>query len=118
MRMKLLATATAIALLSGCAALNGPQIIGGAALGGAASQAGMATLESTDTFAKCAAADVVTTTVGLSRNVMHEVNPLTKALTIHALGRVAGTIVPVIGLSIAGYWLLREINRARVTRWR
>ena len=66
-------------------------------------------------FAKCATADVVTTTIGLSANTMHEVDPLVKALTIHGLGRVAGIVVPVIGLSIAGYYLLKWINKPALT---
>ncbi len=84
--------------LSGCAGLPSVEQIG-----------------TPDNFAKCAAADVVTTTIGLSVGGMVEGNPLTRALTIKAFGHVAGTVVPVIGLSVAGYYLLKWINRPAVT---
>ena len=66
-------------------------------------------------FAKCATADVAATTYGLAVNRMHEVDPLVKALTIHGLGRVAGTVIPVIGLSIAGYYFLKWLDKSTVT---
>jgi hypothetical protein len=69
-----------------------------------------------DTYAKCAAADTLTTAVGLATGRLAEANPLTRALQVKALGKVAGTLVPVIGLSIAGYYLLKWINAPRVTQ--
>jgi len=66
-------------------------------------------------YTLCAAADVATTSVGLSANVMHEINPLTKALGIKSLGPVAGTVVPLIALSVAGYFILRAIDRSAIT---
>lgn len=68
-----------------------------------------------ENFAKCAAADVVTTTIGLSTNLIHEDNPLTRALFVKALGRVGGYVVPVIGLSVAGYYFFKWLNRPAVT---
>ncbi len=72
-------------------------------------------LSNVDTYAKCAAADVATTTIGLATRHMHEINPLTKALYIKAFGHVMGTVIPVIGMSIAGYYILRWINKPAVT---
>lgn len=72
-------------------------------------------LGTTDNFAKCAAADVGTTALGLSLNRMHEIDPLAKALYIKALGPVGGYVVPVIALSIAGYYALKWLDRPRVT---
>ena len=66
-------------------------------------------------FAECAAFDVVTTTTQLANNRIHEINPLTKALFVHGVGKVAGTVIPVVGLSIAGYYLLKWINKPYVT---
>ena len=60
-------------------------------------------------FAACAAADVVTTTIGLSTKRIVEANPITRALFIKALGPVAGYVVPVIGLSVLGYLLLLDL---------
>ena len=85
-------SAAAIFFLSGCASIGTP--------------AG---------FAGCAAADVATTAYGLSVNRMHEVDPLVKALTIHGLGRVAGAVVPVIGLSVLAYYGLKWLDKPTVT---
>ena len=87
-----------LALLNGCAALQSVEPI-----------------DHPDTFAKCAAADVATTTIGLASGRMVEGNALTKALAIPALGKVAGTVVPLIGLSIAGYYLLKSLDAPAVT---
>jgi hypothetical protein len=46
---------------------------------------------------------------------MVEVNPLVNALAIPALGHVLGTVVPVVGLSIAGYYVLQWINKEEIT---
>jgi hypothetical protein len=67
-----------------------------------------------ENFAKCATFDVATTTIGLATNRMHEIDPLVKALTVHGIGRV-GAVVPVIGLSIAGYYFLKWLNKPAVT---
>jgi len=66
-------------------------------------------------FAKCATFDVATTTIGLATNRMREIDPLAKALTIHGIGRVAGIVVPVIGLSIAAYYALKWLDKPAVT---
>ena len=76
---------------------------------------GCATLGKPDTFAKCATADVAVTTVGLATGTMAEANPLTNALAIKALGPVAGTVVPLIGLSVAAYYVLKKINSPALT---
>ena len=79
---------------------------------------GCATLErvgTLDNYKLAATADVVTTAVGLGTGMMTEANPLTRALAIEAFGHVGGTVVPVIALSIAGYYLLRWINNPTVT---
>ena len=80
---------------------------------------GCATIESNlgtpDAFAKCATFDVATTTIGLATNRMHEIDPLAKALTIHSIGRVAGIVAPVIGLSIAAYYALKWLDKPAVT---
>ena len=95
--------------------------LAGAVLAGALALSGCATIErgeglgNVDTFAKCATADVVTTTIGLASGGMVEGNPLTQALTIKALGDVAGVVVPLVGLSIAAYYLLKYIDRPVVT---
>jgi len=68
-----------------------------------------------DDFAKCAAADVVTTAAGIGSGLIHEINPLTKALAIPALGHVGSVVVPVIGLSIAGYYFLKWLDKPQVT---
>lgn len=68
-----------------------------------------------NTYAKCATFDVATTTIGLSTNLMHEANPLTRMLFIKAFGAVGGYVVPVIGLSIAGYYALKWLNKPAVT---
>ena len=68
-----------------------------------------------DNFAKCATFDVATTTIGLATNRMHEIDPLVKALTVHGIGRVAGAVIPVIGLSIAGYYFLKWLNKPAIT---
>lgn len=83
------------ATLTGCATLTQPAAL--------------------DAYKQCAVADVITTTAGLSMNVMHEGNPLTRALIIHSLGPVAGVVIPVIGLSIAGYYILQAINKPVLT---
>lgn len=72
-------------------------------------------LASTDTYAKCAAADVATTAIGLSRHRMAEGNPITRALAIKALGHVGGIVVPVIGLSILTWYALRALDEPVVT---
>ncbi len=85
------------------------------ALTGCASMQSLDRFGSVDTYAKCATADVITTSVGLGVNGMHEINPLTRALAIKAFGRVLGTVAPVVGLSIAGYYLLKAIDKPAVT---
>jgi len=72
-------------------------------------------LGTSQNFAKCATFDVATTTIGLATNRMREIDPMVKVLTVHGLGRVAGAVIPVIGLSIAGYYLLKWINRPAIT---
>lgn len=99
MKNAIITAALATALLSGCATM----------------QKAEDTLGTPDAFAKCAVADVATTTIGISTGRMVEANPLTKALTIKALGHVAGAIVPVIGLSILGYYALKALNKPAVT---
>lgn len=87
------------------------------ALGGCASiqSSEPGELGSLDTYTKCAVADVVTTTIGLATNTMMEGNILSRALFIEPLGAVGGYVVPVIALSIAGYYLLEYINEPVVT---
>lgn len=67
-----------------------------------------------DTYAKCAAADVATTTIGLSAG-FKEVGFMAKALYIKAFGHVLGTVIPVIGLSITGYYILKWLDKPVVT---
>ena len=86
------------ASLVGCAALHPVEQLG-----------------TTDAYAKCATADVLTTTIGLATNRMHESNPIVRALAVKAFGHVGSIVVPVIGLSIAGYYLLQAINKPAVT---
>lgn len=92
-------------------------LIVAAALGGCASiqSSESGQLGSLDTYTKCAVADVATTTIGLATHTMMEGNLLSRALFIEAFGAVGGYVVPVIGLSIAGYYLLRYINKPAVT---
>jgi hypothetical protein len=74
---------------------------------------GCASVQTLDAYKVCATADVVTTAVGLQTGTMIEANPLTKALAVgHS---VAGTVIPLIGLSIAGYYILKYLNEPRVT---
>ncbi len=68
-----------------------------------------------DTYAKCATADVVTTTIGLSSTGLKEGGFLAKALYIKAFGHVLGTVIPVIGLSIAGYYILKTLDKPVIT---
>ena len=113
--MKRTAIALSVALLAGCSSLPTVDQIGTPA-----------------NFAKCAAADVVTTGAMLSwhgtyttaangaitHHFVYENEPIVRALAIHSLGRVAGTLVPLvplIGLSIAGYYALKWLNRPAVT---
>lgn len=80
---------------------------------------GCATIErfgTVDNFVKCASADVITTAFGLSTGSLVERNPLTRALTIGSLGKVAGTVVPVIALSIAAYYALKRIDAPKLTQ--
>ena len=76
---------------------------------------GCATLSNPDNFAKCAAADVVSTAYGLGVNHMHEIDPLLTHLAIPSLGRVLGTVVPLIGVSIVAYYIVKGINNPIVT---
>lgn len=69
----------------------------------------------TDAYVECAKADVLTTTIGLASGSMLEANPLVNALKIKALGSVFGTVAPVIGLSIAGYYILKWLDKPPVT---
>ena len=75
----------------------------------------MERLGTPDNFAKCATFDVAATTIGLATNRMREIDPIVKALSIHGIGRVASAVIPVIGLSIAGYYLLDWLNKPDVT---
>lgn len=79
---------------------------------------GCATIEragTLDNYTACAAADVITTAIGQATPGIREINPITKALTVKGVGHVMGTVIPVIGLSVAGYYLLRTINHPKVT---
>ena len=110
--MKRTAIALSLALFAGCTSMPTVEQIGTPA-----------------NFAKCAAADVVSTgamlswrgtfTTAANGAVTHhyvvEDEPLVKALAIHSLGRVAGTLVPLIGISIASYYALKWLNRPAVT---
>ena len=66
-------------------------------------------------YAKCAAADLASTALFLSTTAQQEANPIVKALTVKALGHVAGTLIPGIGLSIAVYYGLKWLNQPAVT---
>ena len=82
-------------------------------LAGCASMERMGTPEN---YAKCAAADVISTQMFLVQTPLrHEENALVVALKIRSLGHVAGLIVPAIGLSIAAYYALKWLDKPAVT---
>ena len=115
--MKRTAIALSVALFAGCTSMPTVEQIG-----------------TPQHFAECAAADVATTAyfLGIHRQTMvaaatkthyavfheayvGEADPIVKALFIHGIGRVAGTLVPLIGLSIGAYYALKWINKPAVT---
>lgn len=101
--------------LSGCASIqNVTTDIGDAVVSKVDTTKAFGGLGDVDTYAKCAAADVVTTTIALSAGGV-EGGFLAKTLYIKAFGHIAGTVVPVIGLSIAGYYVLKWLDKPVVT---
>ena len=66
------------------------------------------TLESTDTFAVCKTADVVTTYVGVNSGTFVEANPIVAKLLTHGW-------LPWIALSAGLYWALVELDNKTVT---
>lgn len=100
---KSIALALSVALISGCATVHMNE------------HDALATVGSLDTYTKCAAADVVTTAIGLGTHTMAEGNPLTRALAIKAFGAVGGPVVAVAVLSVAGYYALKAINKPVLT---
>jgi len=85
------------------------------ALSGCASIDAIQQPEALKAYTACAAADVATTAIGLQLNVMHEIDPLARMLFIKGLGPVLGMVVPVIGLEIAGYFILKALDAPKVT---
>ena len=77
--------------------------------------AGIDQAQAMKAYKLCATADVATTAAGLATHTMMEGNPLARALFIKALGPTMGIVVPVIGLEIAGYFLLRAIDKPAIT---
>lgn len=69
---------------------------------------GCATMQSTDTFAVCKTADVVTTGIAMSSGGFVEANPLMRPL-------VSNGILPFAALSFGIYKLIEYINRPEVT---
>ena len=69
---------------------------------------GCATLQSTDTFAVCKTADVVTTGIGLSSGLFLEKNPLVAPLVSHG-------ILPLAIVSFAIWWILDRYNEPLAT---
>ena len=67
-----------------------------------------ATAESTDTFAVCKTADVVTTYVGVSSGKFVEANPIVAKLLTHGW-------LPWITLSVGLWWILVELDNKVVT---
>lgn len=66
-------------------------------------------------YKACAAADVATTAIGLATHTMMEGNPIARAMFIKALGPVVGMVAPVIALEVAGYFILRAIDKPAIT---
>lgn len=69
---------------------------------------GCATLQSTDTFGLCKAADVVTTGYALHTGHFIEKNPLVAPLVSHG-------ILPLAIISFGLWWLLDRLNEPSVT---
>ena len=71
----------------------------------------------TQNFARCGAADVATTAVGLSINNLHENNPVTRWIAVKLFGDAVLSSIPVaIGLYVATYFVLKKINEPRLTQ--
>ena len=66
------------------------------------------TAESTDTFAVCKTADVVTTYAGVSSGKFVEANPVVAKLLTHGW-------LPWIAISVGLYWALVELDNKTVT---
>lgn len=69
---------------------------------------GCATMQSTDTFAVCKTADVVTTGIGLSSGLFLEKNPLVAPLVSHG-------ILPLAIVSFAIWWLIDHYDNPKAT---
>ena len=80
--------------------------------------AGCATMErmgTPDNYAKCAAADVATTSAFLTKPGLYELNPLVNALKVPALGHIGSIVAPAIGVSMLAYYALKWIKKPAVT---
>ena len=89
-----------------------------AALVGCTSMPTVQQIGTPQNFAKCGAADVGITWIGLMRNNLHEVNPITKRLTAKIFGGSAFSLanIPVaIGLYVATYYVLKWVDKPKVT---
>jgi uncharacterized protein YceK len=127
--MKRLAALVVVAVLSGCASvetLGTPENYAKCATADVVSTAAFLTWSRTATVATttpytffptpgAAAQTISIHSTAATHASIHELNPLVRALTIHGLGRVAGVLVPAIGLSIAGYYFLKWLNKPAVT---